>query len=154
MLHQACFSCSGNSYQVLAKRINNNSDIVFLTNKLNKNLRSSVKIYELITSKLNEIYKEIKDEPIDTFIKENEFRCCWKSLSDKKMKYMRAVNLNAFALGHIIKNKEYFDKSEQLQKELLEYMNIISGKHDEKYGRYCFNWKGLETYKKLIFANI
>ena len=139
MLHQACFSCSGNSYSILAKRINNNSDIVFLTNKLNKNLRSSVKIYELITSKLNEIYKEIKDEPIDTFIKENEFRCCWKSLSDKKMKYMRAVNLNAFALGHIIKNKEYFDKSEQLQKELLEYMNIISGKHDEKYGRYCFN---------------
>ena len=59
MLRQACFSCSGNSYSILSKKINNNSDIVFLTQKLSKNLRSSVKIYELITSKLNEIYKEI-----------------------------------------------------------------------------------------------
>ena len=152
MLRQACFSCSGNSYSILAKRINNNSDIGFLTQKLSKNLRSSVKIYELITSKLNEIYKEIKDEPIDIFIRETEFRCC-RELSERKIKYIRAINLIGFALNHIIKNKEYFDKSEQLKKELLEYMNTITDKKDRNYGRYCFNWKGLETYKKIIFAN-
>lgn len=153
MLKQACLSCSGNSYNVLAKRINENPDIVFLTQKLNKNLRSSVKTYEQITYKLSEIYKEIKGEPIDTIIRETEFRCC-KTLSEKKIKFMRGVNLNVYALEHIIENKEIFLKSEILKKDLLEYMNIISDKKDQKYGRYCFNWKGIETYKRIIYGNI
>lgn len=153
MLKQACFSCSGNSYNVLANRINNNPEIVFLTQKLKKNLRSSVKTFEQIIEKLSEIYKEIKGEPIDTIIRETEFRCC-KTLSEKKIKYMRGVNLNVYALEHIIENKEIFLKSEILKKELLEYMNIISDNYDNKYGRYCFNWKGIETYKRIIFANI
>ena len=153
MLYQACLSCSGNSYNVLSKRINENPDIVFLTQKLNKNLRSSVKTLEQITEKLSEIYQEIKGEPIDTNIRETEFRCC-KTLSEKKIKFMRGVNLNVYALEHIIENKEIFLKSEILKKDLLEYMNLISDISDQKYGRYCFNWKGIETYKRLIFANI
>ena len=153
MLHQGCFICSEKSYNILAKRIDENPEIVFLTQKLNKNLRSSVKTFEQITYKLSEIYQEIKGEPIDTIIRETEFRCC-RTLSEKKIKFMRGVNLNVYALEHIIENKEIFLKSEILKKDLLEYMNLFSDNHDQKYGRYCSNWKGIETYKRIIYADI
>ena len=148
MLKQACFSCSGNSYNVLANRINNNPDIVFLTQKLNKNLRSSIKTFEQITYELSEIYKEIREESYDTNIRETEFRCC-KTLSEKKIRYMRAVNLNVYALEHIIENKKYFDKSENTKKELLEYMNMIE-QYDQNMVGIVSTGKDLKPTKNLF----